>query len=209
MKKNRKAFTLVELLVVIAILAILATVSILGYTSFTKKAKQSNAQSELNQTIELLMANTLDGKEHVIGYYIAAVTAPEATPAKFSDNAGTSKEGDYKITIQYSSDKDGKVYTLKAYAYDKTNNEFKKTCEDGDTVKGIYDGTNNLFDNIIKTWLSDAKDLKGTFTTEVTADTTNKCYKITKIKYTNQDKDASATWTVKDGTYTTQDLGLN
>lgn len=41
-KSNRKAFTLVELLVVIAILAILATVSVVGYTSFIKNAYVSN-----------------------------------------------------------------------------------------------------------------------------------------------------------------------
>ena len=42
MKKTRKGFTLVELLVVIAIVAILATVAIIGYTSFTRKADISN-----------------------------------------------------------------------------------------------------------------------------------------------------------------------
>lgn len=40
--RKSKAFTLVELLVVIAILAILATVSVVGYTNFVKKAANSN-----------------------------------------------------------------------------------------------------------------------------------------------------------------------
>ena len=76
-KKIKKAFTLVELLVVIAILAILATVSIVGYNSFTKKAKVSNdtvlvkqmndiviaskQTDEANPTMEDAIADVLDG----------------------------------------------------------------------------------------------------------------------------------------------------
>ena len=54
MKRSRKGFTLVELLVVIAIVAILATVAIIGYTSFTKKAEESNDRTlvaQLNKTL--------------------------------------------------------------------------------------------------------------------------------------------------------------
>ena len=56
-KKIKKAFTLVELLVVIAILAILATVSIVGYNSFTKKAKVSNDTVLVKQMNDILFAN--------------------------------------------------------------------------------------------------------------------------------------------------------
>ena len=57
-KKIKKAFTLVELLVVIAILAILATVSIVGYNSFTKKAKVSNDTVLVKQMNDVLIANS-------------------------------------------------------------------------------------------------------------------------------------------------------
>ena len=57
-KKIKKAFTLVELLVVIAILAILATVSIVGYNSFTKKAKVSNDTVLVKQMNDILFANS-------------------------------------------------------------------------------------------------------------------------------------------------------
>mgnify|MGYP004452492249 CR=1 FL=1 len=56
-KKIKKAFTLVELLVVIAILAILATVSIVGYNSFTKKARVSNDTVLVKQMNDILYAN--------------------------------------------------------------------------------------------------------------------------------------------------------
>ena len=58
-KKIKKAFTLVELLVVIAILAILATVSIVGYNSFTKKAKVSNDTTLVAQLNTLLKADEM------------------------------------------------------------------------------------------------------------------------------------------------------
>ncbi len=62
-KLKKKAFTLVELLVVIAILAILATVSIVGYGAFSKKAKESNEIYLVKQMNTVLEASeALDGK---------------------------------------------------------------------------------------------------------------------------------------------------
>ena len=56
MKRSRKGFTLVELLVVIAIVAILATVAIIGYTSFTEKAEKSADQQGVAQMNTVLNA---------------------------------------------------------------------------------------------------------------------------------------------------------
>lgn len=56
---RRKAFTLVELLVVIAIIAILAVAGVVGYTVFVDKAKISNAESEGAQVKSLLEAEDL------------------------------------------------------------------------------------------------------------------------------------------------------
>ena len=67
-KKTRKGFTLVELLVVIAILAVLASVSVVGYLGFTSKAKDSNAVTELTQIRELMRASLIDGKEKEAKY---------------------------------------------------------------------------------------------------------------------------------------------
>lgn len=62
-KKIKKGFTLVELLVVIAILAILTTVSVVAYTQFTDKAKESNDVSLTEQLNTLLKADeTSNGK---------------------------------------------------------------------------------------------------------------------------------------------------
>ena len=84
MKSTRKAFTLVELLVVIAILAILASVAVVGYTSFIDKANDSNAETELHQikayiTAELMsddkMEFTVEGVKYVITRTSGRLTA--------------------------------------------------------------------------------------------------------------------------------------
>lgn len=59
MRKNEKGFTLVELIVVIAIVAILAAVGIIGYTQFISNARNTKAQSELDQLINVLYADSL------------------------------------------------------------------------------------------------------------------------------------------------------
>lgn len=69
-KSKKKAFTLVELLVVIAIIAILATVSIVGYSSFISRARKSNAQTEAAQAKEVIIAEVISdpsGKRNVEG----------------------------------------------------------------------------------------------------------------------------------------------
>ena len=60
-RQQKKAFTLVELLVVIAILAILASVAVVGYTSFMKNAAVSNDQAlvtQLNHYLDALKADS-------------------------------------------------------------------------------------------------------------------------------------------------------
>ena len=62
-KQQKKAFTLVELLVVIAILAILASVAVVGYTAFIKNAAVSNDENvvaQMNRYLEALKADDQD-----------------------------------------------------------------------------------------------------------------------------------------------------
>ena len=62
-KQQKKAFTLVELLVVIAILAILASVAVVGYTAFIKNAAVSNDDNvvaQMNRYLEALKADDQD-----------------------------------------------------------------------------------------------------------------------------------------------------
>ena len=66
-KKMKKAFTLVELLVVIAILAVLASVAIVGYNAFTVKAEKSVDEQAVTQMNIVLSADEIqDGKATTI-----------------------------------------------------------------------------------------------------------------------------------------------
>jgi prepilin-type N-terminal cleavage/methylation domain-containing protein len=97
MRKNEKGFTLVELIVVIAIVAILAAVGIIGYTQFIQNARNTKAQSELDQLINVLYADSLvDGiKLSDLGVEIGEnqedkelVLAPQQGKVVFADGIG-------------------------------------------------------------------------------------------------------------------------
>ena len=60
MKKTKKGFTLVELIVAIAIFSILATVAIVGYTSFLNDAKNTKAEMELRPIVTYINAELAD-----------------------------------------------------------------------------------------------------------------------------------------------------
>lgn len=83
-KKIKKAFTLVELLVVIAILAILATVSVVGYTQFTKRAQQSNDMSLTTQINTVLQADEVTGKPKTMTEAINVMTEAGANIAELT-----------------------------------------------------------------------------------------------------------------------------
>ncbi len=58
-KKRKKGFTLVELVVVIAIIAILSTVGIVSYTAVISKAKDSASKQELDQLHSAMVTDAL------------------------------------------------------------------------------------------------------------------------------------------------------
>lgn len=70
MKKIEKAFTLVELMVVIAIIAVLAGVSIVGYTSFIDREKERSAITEATQAREIIAAEVIKTKNGEISFDI-------------------------------------------------------------------------------------------------------------------------------------------
>ena len=115
-KHNKKAFTLVELLVVIAIIAILAVVSVVGYTAFTKKARDSVAQQELKQVVDLLIADDIgnDAFEITTSGLVLASDASDTSTYDIKTELLTS----------YTADLSGIKGTIKA-----TFNADKKTIE--------------------------------------------------------------------------------
>jgi prepilin-type N-terminal cleavage/methylation domain-containing protein len=89
----RKAFTLVELLIVIAIIAILAAIAIPQYTNYVRKAAAANAAASLSACLD-------------------------AAQAQFADNGSTNYDckldlgtGSVK-TIKFTLDDEGKLSSI-------------------------------------------------------------------------------------------------
>lgn len=144
-KNNKKAFTLVELLVVIAIIAILAVVSVVGYTAFTKKAKDSVAQQELSQFITLITAedaengNTYDLTSEGLKFQ-TAVSSPDPYTAEGGVAASQIK------TVFFADDND--------YAEDlnKLSGKFKVEFDAASSNKIITKITYMTTDGGTATW---------------------------------------------------------
>ena len=65
LKKARKGFTLVELVVVIAIIAILSAASVATYFGVTESARKSNVGSTASQIGQLVYLASIDGDDSV------------------------------------------------------------------------------------------------------------------------------------------------
>lgn len=144
MKKTKKGFTLVELMVVIAILAILATVSVVGYTSFIKKAEQSNAVTELKQVATYVDAETSTGNKLVVGELSAATDGGTGALYAFTS------EG--LVTVQFAAKKVG-----------ESSFEWEEVATGSATVTAPTDWT-----VAIKALSADFEKLEGTFTVDTT-----------------------------------------
>ena len=171
-QKERKGFTLVELLVVIAILAVLASVSVVGYLGFTTKAKNSNALTELSQAKEAIRAELIGGTQtyHVYATSNLIKTTTATTEANTNES--------YTITFTYAKSSDDKISLTYTCVKDTTANTSATTITDA------------KWDTILKKCFTDLASLNGTF--EVTANSGS----ITDIKYFTKDEKGSASWTV-------------
>ncbi|MGB2110864.1 MAG: type II secretion system protein, partial [Patescibacteria group bacterium] len=61
MKSTKKAFTLVELIVVITILAVLATVAFISLTGYSQDAKNSKVASDVRSLVSAIEAGSAKG----------------------------------------------------------------------------------------------------------------------------------------------------
>ncbi len=116
MLKNKKGFTLIELMIVVAIIGILAAIAIPNFLNYQCKAKQAEAKSTLG----------------------SLRTAQEAYYAEYStyaDNTaklGFSVRGDAKYTITIDSgDQNGFAATAEAALRGSANDDKWKVDQDG------------------------------------------------------------------------------
>ncbi len=90
MKKNKKGFTLVELMIVVVIMAILVAVAVPIYSAVTKNAKDktcaSNART-LSSQMNNIMMGTVDGSDPVSS--LVATTLTSATTVGTLNSKGS------------------------------------------------------------------------------------------------------------------------
>lgn len=82
----KKAFTLIELMIVIAIIAILATIAIPSYTSYTQKAAMSEllrASAPYKSDVEICIYNTGDKTDCTAGKNGIQAAKSESAEAKY------------------------------------------------------------------------------------------------------------------------------
>lgn len=101
MKNTKKAFTLVELIVVITILAVLATVAFISLTGYSQEAKNSTVQAEVRTlvtAIETDMTKNSTDPRTLVTAYAPANNNSIATPGSVNYKTGaTMTAGGYDI----------------------------------------------------------------------------------------------------------------
>ena len=130
--KEKKGFTLVELIVVLVILAILAALLIPALTGYIDRAKRKSIVAETRQAV--MAAQTISDEDYAKDKAEDATAKTELT----KDEIGKAKElSEVKGTIESVKLSDGKVSVL-IYKHDK------KTCTyTKDTTNGT-DGAYNV-----------------------------------------------------------------
>lgn len=116
-KKNQKAFTLIELMITVAIIAILAAIALPAYGKYIKKARASNAGSDLT-ALSLMMEQAY---QKTLTYPSAATTNTSTTQTYVVTHTGINwtpaeiNNFDYKITSPVNpGDPAGTTYKLTA-----------------------------------------------------------------------------------------------
>jgi general secretion pathway protein G len=113
MMRNRKGFTLIELMVVVVIIGVLATIGVQTFSGTTEKAKKAKAQADIRTIMSALELYKVD-----IGEY------PESGTGKPGLNALTTSTGDSKWKGPYLSKLPKDPYSTDGsadYKYDRTS----------------------------------------------------------------------------------------
>ena len=80
-KNKQKAFTIVELLIVVVVIAILATISVVSYNGITKQATIASIKSDLNNNAKMLELTLADESNYPISENVAISSAGLKTSA--------------------------------------------------------------------------------------------------------------------------------
>ena len=132
--QKRKAFTLIELLIVIAIIAILAVIIVMNLLSARDKANYAKAKSEVQTISQAMMATIADGSS------VLPTTATVSAATYIAANASLAKNltvptppsgwNNYMITVTNNSGAYSymaSIVTPKASTCSYTNGNFSST----------------------------------------------------------------------------------
>lgn len=125
-----KAFTLIELMIVVAIIAVLATVAIPSYTNYTKKAALSellNASASYKSDVEVCIYNT-NSADKCSGGENGVQANKTSSDAKYLKSVSVSKGA---ITVAGKSTIDGYGYTMTP-SFSSNTITWSTTCEGDD-----------------------------------------------------------------------------
>lgn len=102
MLRNKKGFTLIEMMIVIAIIALLATIAIPNYVGFRKKAMTSEAKSNLGTLRTLEEAYQADQQTYLVCAAEPAAGIPAGVTTTWGGNANFDDIGfELKGNIRY------------------------------------------------------------------------------------------------------------
>lgn len=131
-KQGQKAFTLIELMIVIAIIAILATIAIPAYTNYTKKAAISEllrASAPYKSDVEICIYNTNSTDNCNAGSNGIQAAKTEANKTTYLKSVAVAKG---VITVSGTGTLEDYSYTLTP-TFTNNNITWKATCSGTDT----------------------------------------------------------------------------
>lgn len=122
-KKVKKGFTLIELVVVIAVIAILSAVSVVAYVGITNSAKKTAAQADARSAVDVIRASLLTNTE---GYTEKSESTPRYTVILEEGkklNFGTSSLSDAEIVEDMLVELEGPAITAANLQVDNTGDK--------------------------------------------------------------------------------------
>jgi len=122
-QQNIKAFTVIELLIVVAILGVISSIAVPAYNDYIKTAKQEAAKNSL-RAIVLAQTDYRSENNSYYGTSSSSRVTPSINRDLFDNNKTLNESGDYYYWINRS----GSRFT--AYAQPKERGSLTKFCID-------------------------------------------------------------------------------